>query len=412
MKILLNIAYNSLLSRKVTVFLTIISITISLTLFLSIEKLRLGAKQSFFGSISSSDLILGAKSGKIQLLLYSMFQIGSPTNNISWETYKDISDKDDIDWIVPISLGDSHKQFRVMGTTDEYFKNFKYKKNKSLVFKDGNSFNNLLDVVIGSDVARALNYNIKDKIIIAHGIASNSFHDEFPFQISGILKKTGTSVDRLVIVSLDALEAIHVDWKSGRNIKSSINKDISSNSLVPKEITAAIIKIKSPIKLFQFQREVNRYNKEPIQVIIPGIVLNQLWNIISVTENIMRIISLMVIITALIGMVAILYSTLNERIKEMSLLRIVGGSPQVIFTLLILESFFISCISVVCSILLLNIFMLGFYPILDNMFGIFIEYTFLTIENVIMLICVIFISCFVSLFPSLKVFKSSIYNDI
>jgi len=222
MKILINIALQSLLSRKVTVFLTIISLTISIVLFLSIDTLRLGAKKSFFGNVKSGDLILGARSGEIQLLLYSLFQIGSPTNNISWESYQQIAKMPEIDWIIPISLGDSHKQFRVMGTTQNYFERFSYRKDQKLQFKSGTYFKNTFDVVIGSDVAKILNYKLEDDIIIAHGIASQSLHDEFPFKIKGILKKTGTSTDKLVLVSLEALEAIHKDWKTGSKLPSKI----------------------------------------------------------------------------------------------------------------------------------------------------------------------------------------------
>ena len=222
MKILFNLAFQSLLNRKVTVLLTIISLTVSLVLFLSIDTLRLGAKKSFFGNVKSGDLILGARSGEVQLLLYSLFQIGSPTNNISWDSFQEISKKPEIDWIIPISLGDSHKQFRVMGTTKEYFDKFTYRKKQKLQYLTGTNFKETFDVVIGYDVAKSLNYKLEDSIIIAHGIASQSLHDEFPFRIKGIIKKTGTSVDRLVLVSLEALEAIHKDWKTGSKIPTKI----------------------------------------------------------------------------------------------------------------------------------------------------------------------------------------------
>ena len=319
MKILINIAFQSLLSRKITVFLTIISLTISIVLFLSIDTLRLGAKKSFFGNVKSGDLILGARSGEVQLLLYSLFQIGSPTNNISWESYQQISKMPEIDWIIPISLGDSHKQFRVMGTTKKYFEKFSYRKDKKLQFQSGTYFKDTFDVVIGSDVAEILNYKLDDNIIIAHGIASQSLHDEFPFKIKGILKKTGTSTDKLVLVSLEALEAIHKDWKTGTKLFSNTKnkeKEIKDLDLTPKEITAAVIKLKSPITIFKVQREINDYQIEPLQAIIPGIVLTKLWQIVSITENIMLSISSMVIIGSIIGMIAILYSNLNIRRKK------------------------------------------------------------------------------------------------
>ena len=415
MKILINIALHSLLNRKVTVLLTIISLTVSIVLFLSIDTLRLGAKKSFFGNVKSGDLILGSRSGEIQLLLYSLFQIGSPTNNISWESYKEISKKPEVDWIVPISLGDSHKQFRVMGTTIKYFEKFKYRKDQKLQYKSGTYFKNTFDVVIGSDVAKILNYKLEDDIIIAHGIASQSLHEEFPFKVKGILKKTGTSVDRLVLVSLEALEAIHKDWKTGSKLPSKIKEKkikVESQDLTPKEITAAVIKLKSPITIFKVQREINNYELEPLQAIIPGIVLTKLWQIVSITENIMLTISSMVIVSSIIGMTAILYSNLNSRRKEMALLRIVGASPKNIFTLMMLEAFLISLFSILLSIILVQLASFVFYPLLDRQFGIFLEQKLLTIREFYFLILVLLSSLLVSIFPSIQAFKKSINDGI
>ena len=415
MKILINIALQSLLSRKATVFLTIISLTISIVLFLSIDTLRLGAKKSFFGNVKSGDLILGARSGEVQLLLYSLFQIGSPTNNISWESYQQISKMPEIDWIIPISLGDSHKQFRVMGTTKKYFEKFSYRKDKKLQFKSGTYFKDTFDVVIGSDVAEILNYKLDDNIIIAHGIASQSLHDEFPFKIKGILKKTGTSTDKLVLVSLEALEAIHKDWKTGSKLLSntkSKEKETKDLDLTPKEITAAVIKLKSPVTIFKVQRAINDYQIEPLQAIIPGIVLTKLWQIVSITENIMLSISSMVIISSIIGMIAILYSNLNIRRKEMALLRIVGASPKNIFTLMMFEAFLISFFSIIFAIILVQIASFIFFPILDRQFGIFLEQKLWNTRNLYFLNLVLISSLLVSIFPSIQAFRKSINDGI
>jgi len=415
MKILFNLAFQSLLNRKVTVLLTIISLTVSIVLFLSIDTLRLGAKKSFFGNVKSGDLILGARSGEVQLLLYSLFQIGSPTNNISWDSFQEISKKPEIDWIIPISLGDSHKQFRVMGTTKEYFDKFTYRKKQKLQYLTGTNFKETFDVVIGYDVAKSLNYKLEDSIIIAHGIASQSLHDEFPFRIKGIINKTGTSVDRLVLVSLEALEAIHKDWKIGSKIPTKIisNKnDYQEQDLIPKEITAAIIKLKSPISIFKIQREINDYEHEALQAIIPGIVLTKLWQVVSVTENIMLSISGMVIVSALIGLIAILYSTLNNRKKEMALLRIVGASPRAILGLLIAEALIISFSSIILAIIFLQILNFILFPILDQIFGIYVENNFLLLKDFYFFIMILLTSTIVSIFPALQAYKNSINDGI
>ena len=212
---ILRLAYRSLLARALTVSMTTLAIALSVALFLGVEKVRTGAKASFADTISGTDLIIGARSGSVQLLLYSIFRIGNATNNMTWDSYQDIASRKDVDWIVPISLGDSHRQFRVMGTTNAFFDRYKYRSGKSITLDDGAFMDDLFDAVIGADVAKTLGHEVGDPIIVAHGLASFSEHKDQPFRVSGILAKTGTPVDRTVIVSLKAIEAIHVDWKSG-----------------------------------------------------------------------------------------------------------------------------------------------------------------------------------------------------
>ncbi|MEM7237852.1 MAG: ABC transporter permease, partial [Pseudomonadota bacterium] len=129
---LLRLALRSLIARRLTVGLTILAVGLSVALFLGVEKVRTGAKASFGDTISNTDLIVGARSGSVQLLLYSVFRIGNATNNVTWESYEDIAARPEVDWIVPISLGDSHRQFRVMGTTAEYFARYKYRGGRAL----------------------------------------------------------------------------------------------------------------------------------------------------------------------------------------------------------------------------------------------------------------------------------------
>ena len=123
---LLKLTLNSLYARLLTVSMTIFAISLSLMLYLSVEKLRSSAYTSFTNTISQTDLIVGSRTGSVQLLLYSIFRIGNATNNITWESYQDIIEKDEVEWAVPISLGDSHKGYRVMGTNKDFFKHYKY----------------------------------------------------------------------------------------------------------------------------------------------------------------------------------------------------------------------------------------------------------------------------------------------
>ena len=244
---LLKLALASLYARLLTVSMTVFAISLSLMLYLSVEKLRTSAYTSFTDTISQTDLILGSRTSSIQLLLYSVFRVGNATNNITWESYEEIMNKDEVEWSVPISLGDSHKGFRVMGTNLDFFKRYKYRGGQSIKISEGNYFDDLYDVVLGAAVAEKLKYNIGKSIIVSHGIKSFTDHDDQPFKVSGILEKTGTPVDNTVIVSLEAIEAIHVDWSSGAKIPGQETpiEEIRKMDLSAKNITAAFIGVKS-----------------------------------------------------------------------------------------------------------------------------------------------------------------------
>src|SRR6476620_7576954 len=138
-------------------------------LLLGVEKVRTGARQSFADTISGTDLIVGARSGSIQLLLYAVFRIGNATNNITWPSFQDIASRPEIDWVVPLSLGDSHRGFRVLGTTPDYFKHYRYRQTHGLEFSAGQPFSDLFDAVIGADGADALHYKVGQSVIVAHG---------------------------------------------------------------------------------------------------------------------------------------------------------------------------------------------------------------------------------------------------
>ena len=409
---LLKLTLNSLYARLLTVSMTIFAISLSLMLYLSVEKLRSSAYTSFTNTISQTDLIVGSRTGSVQLLLYSIFRIGNATNNITWESYQDIIEKDEVKWAVPISLGDSHKGYRVMGTNKDFFKHYKYRGNKSLVIKDGKYFSDLYDVVLGFGVAEKLDYQINSSIIVSHGLKSFTDHDDQPFKVSGILAKTGTPVDNTIIVSLKAIEAIHVDWSSGAKIPGQITPidEIRKMDLATSNITAILLGIDSKLKIFQFQRWINEYPEEALTAILPGVALQELWRIVGVVENILLGISFVVILTTLMGMAAIVLSSLNERRREMAIWRAMGASPKIVIGLLMLEALIISSVSIFFSTILLFILLYFLQPWIDTTYGILVTVEMFSLSDIYIFILFIFAAMFVSLIPALRAYWFSI-ND-
>jgi len=409
---LLRLTLHSLYARWLTVSLTIFAISLSLMLYLSVEKIRTSAYASFTDTISQTDLIVGSRTSSIQLLLYSVFRIGNATNNITWESYEDIISREEVKWSVPISLGDSHKGFRVMGTTDEYFTRYKYRGGQSLEIQNGEHLDDLYDVVLGASVTEKLGYKIGDPLIIAHGLSSFSKHEDQPFKVSGILKKTGTPVDNTVIVSLEAIEAIHVDWSSGAKtpgLETPV-EIIRQMDLTPKNISGVLIGVNSKLQIFKLQRWVNEYSEEPLSAILPGVALQELWRVVGVVENVLIGISIVVIFTTLIGMTAIIFSSLNERRREMAIWRAMGATPNVILGLLMLEAFIVSFLSSVISTIFLFLLLIILQPWIDQTYGILISIEMFSVEELSVFVYFILAALLISLLPALRAYWLSI-ND-
>ncbi|WP_299351533.1 ABC transporter permease [uncultured Shimia sp.] len=409
-----RLAAGSLMARAMTVGMTVLAIALSVALFLGVEKVRTGAKASFADTISGTDLIVGARSGSVQLLLYSVFRIGNATNNVTWESYQDLAGRSEVEWIVPISLGDSHRQFRVMGTSTEFFEHYKYRQDRRLETQAGVVMDDLFDTVIGSDVAQTLGYSVGDPIVVAHGLASFTEHKDQPFRVSGILAKTGTPVDRTVIVSMQAIEAIHVDWQRGAKVagQSTPAEVIRQMDLTPKAVTAVLVGVKSPLKTFALQRAINEYPEEPLLAILPGVALQELWGIVGIAETALLAVSAMVVVTALIGMMATIFSSLNERRREMAIFRAMGASPIAILGLLVLEAILTAAVGAILGLGLLYGGLFIAQPMIDSAFGLYLPIDPPALREGLVVLAVVAAGAIVSMIPALRAYRLSLADGM
>ena len=405
----LKVAINSLLSRRGSAVMTLMAISVAIFVLLGIEQIRQQARDSFASTVSGVDLIVGAKTGSLNLLLYSVFRIGSPTDNISWQAYRDIAESDDVAWAIPISLGDSHEGYRVVGTTQAFFEHFSFGKQRNLTFAEGEAFEGNFDAVLGSEVASALGYSVGTKIILAHGLASTSFtqHDNQPFVVAGVLAATGTPVDQTIHVRLEGIEAMHA---GGSNLPigafapaSSAATDFSQ----PESITAFMLGLKSRLSTFNVQRQINQFKGEPLMAILPGVALSELWQMMSMFENVLRLISVLVLLAAVLGMGAVLLSSIRERRQEILLLRMMGASPLYLFFLIEMEAIILSALGMLLggASLYLALILLG--DVVFSRFGLYLDATLLTPEAALMLGVVLIATVLAAAAPSLTMYTAA-----
>lgn len=413
---MIGLAWKSLRNRWPTALLAVLAIAVSVSLILTVEKIRRDARSSFTQTVSGTDLIVGARSGAVQLLLYSVFRIGSPTNNISWESVEEIQNRSAIKWTIPLSLGDSHAGFRILGTNTDYFDYYRYGSKRALSFREGSRFEDVFDAVLGSEVAAQLNYKIGDELIAAHGTGKVALveHEGQPFKVSGILEPTGTPVDRAVHISLQGIEAMHVDWRNGATVKGeSTSADvIRQMELEPKAVTALLVGLHSRATVFREQRAINTYRAEPLLAILPGVALQELWNLVSVAEMALLIVSVIVVIAGLINLMSVLLAGLNERRREMAVLRSVGARPANIFLLLCIESALLTLAGIIFG-LLVHYVLTGFGSFfMQEKYGLTVQLSAPTITEWKILLGVALAGILAGTIPALQAYRKSLADGL
>ena len=383
---IVSLALKSLRNRKLTATLTVLSIALSVLLLLGVERVREQARESFAAAVSGTDLIVGARGNPVHLLLYAVFHIGNATNNIRWDSYQSLATRPGVAWALPLAMGDSHRGFRVVGTSTEFFTLFRYGDAQSLKMAEGSPFSNDTQAVLGAEVARQLRYTLGSALVLAHGAGEVSFikHDEHPFTVTGVLAPTGTPVDRAVYISLEGVHALHdedtvadplaspppdplrtradkakasdhdghadaeghadhedhanAEPHAGHESHADENRHDDHVGAANPSITAVLLGLTSRAAALSLQRSINEFPTEPLTAILPGPTLLEVWGMVGMVEKTLFALSILVLGVGLAGMLVALLTSLNERRREMSILRAIGARPAHIFALIMGEA--------------------------------------------------------------------------
>ncbi|MFN0316693.1 MAG: ABC transporter permease [Burkholderiales bacterium] len=407
-----QLAIKSLRNRKFTAALTAISIALSVMLLLGVERMRNESRTSFTATVSGTDLIVGARSSPVHLLLYSVFHVGNPTNNLRWESYLSIAQRPEVAWVIPFSLGDTHRGFRVMGTTAAFFEHFRFGGNRSLSLAQGNPFANAQEAVLGADVARRLGYRVGERIVLAHGAGDVSFitHDEHPLRVSGVLARTGTPVDRTVHVSLQALEDIHARASTDDN--DPLAAATRHNEAQHAAISAFLLGLKNRGAALAVQRVVNEYEPEPLTAILPGATLQEVWEILGTVERTLFAVSVLVVIVGLAGMLVALLTSLNERRREMAVLRSAGARPSHVFALILGEAAFLTLTGMMLGVAVLYGGLILGRGWLETQFGLFIELAWPSAHELGLLALVGIAGVLIGLIPAYRIYRRSLTDGM
>jgi putative ABC transport system permease protein len=467
MMFLLTLVRKSLANRLLATSLTLASIALSVALLLGIENVRAGMRESFSNTISRTDLIVGARGGSLQLLLYSVFGIGSPTNNVSWDTYEHFRDHPAVAWTIPISLGDSHRGFRVVGTDSSFYQQFHYGGGRSIEFAEGRMPQTDHEVVLGDQVARELEYTVGSDVVITHGLYGSGImdHDEQPFRVVGILERTFTPVDRSLYVTLQGIDAVHEGFMEmpgaagpggapsfapppnfaapdfsatadtapvvAAATRADAAAGIASTAPVadpergavdaahaqsanapPEQITAFFLGARTRIATLQLQREINTYEAEATMAILPGVALAEMWRGVGYAEDALLVVTFFVVAVGLIGMLLSLYSSLEARRREMAILRAVGAGAPRIFALLVLESGLLGLAGALTGVALIYALLVLLKGFIESNFGLYLPIQAPTRTAYLYLVAVVAASFLIGVVPALRAYRNSLADGL
>lgn len=457
MMFLLTLARKSLANRLLATSLTLASIALSVALLLGIENVRSGMRESFSNTISRTDLIVGARGGSMQLLLYSVFGIGSPTNNVSWETYARFRDHPAVAWTIPISLGDSHRGFRVVGTDSSFYERFRYGGGRAIEFAEGAMPRTDHEVVLGDQVARELGYEMGADVVITHGLYGTGImdHDEQPFRVVGILERTFTPVDRSLYVTLQGIDAVHEGFMTGDgggqpnfaappnfsppsfapppnfaapSESTSVNDPAEADTAQDEaegepehahatedgteQITAFFVGATTRIATLQLQREINTYEDEATMAILPGVALAEMWRGVGYAEDALLVVTFFVVAVGLIGMLLALYASLEARRREMAILRAVGAGAPRIFALLVLESGLLGIAGALSGVALIYALLVLLKGVVESTFGLYLPIQPPTRTAWVYLGCVVVASFVIGVVPAVRAYRNSLADGL
>lgn len=416
--ILLSLAYRSLKNRKLTSIVTLISLALSVSLWVGIEHIRGGARESFSNTISQTDLIVGARGGAIQLLLYTVFHIGSPTANVTYESYEKIKNHKAVLWTIPISLGDSHRGYRVVGTNEDFYRHYRFRQDRQVEFAQGRAPTDIFDVALGSEVAQRLGYQVGSGVVVTHGITSSTGimdHDDRPFKVVGILKPTRTPIDRSLYVTLEGIEAMHIDWQQGAppvKGQETPASSIMKAEIKVEQITAFLLRTKTRIQTLGLQREITNFQEEALIAVLPGVALSELWSTIGVGEEVLKVVALFVVIVGFLGMLMSLYTSLNERRREIAILRALGVGPARVTVLLVLESGLLTFVGSLLGVAVVYLLVFFFQPAIEQQYGLYIPLKPFTSTEYSYLAVVISAGLVIGMIPAWKAYRNALSDGL
>ena len=350
-------------------------------------------KDTFNKNNPNLDVIVGAKGSPLQLVLSSIHHIDIPTGNISYKNAKNIIKHPAIKFGVPISLGDNFQNFRIVGTEKKFFKLY------NAQIETGSIWRKPMQSVIGFNVANSTKLKIDKFFVGSHGlIDTGDVHAEQPYKVVGVLKKTGTILDNLIITSLDSVWLLHS------------NKNDIKNSRDNLEVTALLLKYKNKTSAFSFPRLINRNTN--MQAASPNLEISKLFKLTGEAHKAINYLSILIVSLSFVGILFTLLNNISERRYDLAILRTLGFSKEKIFSIILIEGMTISFLGSFIGLIFGGIVYksIEYFSLLGkNIIAGQFEFIYELIVVWFIILIISFVAC---LIPCIKAYKQNIRSTL
>ena len=339
---IIALSFKYLWSRPLAAALNVLLLALgvaSITLVLLISS---QIDHAFERDLKGIDVVVGAKGSPMQLILAGVFHIDVPTGNIPLADVKTLQQDPRVATLIPLSLGDSFRGFRIVGTTADYVTHYEAK------LANGVMFNAPLEAVIGAEVATNTGLATGNSFIGSHGLgAEGHAHGATPYQVTGVLAPCSCVLDRLILTATESVWRVHEKAIEGDTPLDAEDKKAIEDD---REVTLALIRYKSPLAAVSFPRFVNTTTN--MQAAAPAVEITRLLRMVGVGTDVLRGIGAVLLLTAGLSVFIALWNAVRERRADLAMLRMLGASPQKVAGLLVCEALWLAVLASVLGLFL------------------------------------------------------------
>lgn len=283
-------------------------------------------EDSALRDVQGIDLVVGAKGSPLQLILSSIYHVDAPTGNIPLAAQAQLTQNRMVKKVIPLALGDSFNGFRIVGTNADYIAHY------GGVMAQGKTFDAPMQAVFGAQAAARTHAVVGATFSGSHGLArGGEEHKDAPYQVVGILKPTGTVLDRLILTPVASVWKVH-EIASGIDVNDKEEKEAMD---AERELTALLVQYASPLATVTMPRMIN--SQTNLQAAQPALEAAKLFRLLGVGADVLRGIAAIVLLSAALSMFVALYNSLEERQTDLAILRTLGAPPRKLFSLLLVE---------------------------------------------------------------------------